>query len=247
MLLLYPPRRSPPAPALSAAFRLSAGSNGSVNVKLALEKTALYCCNNIIMKKNVELRAVARKQLRGGWLSAIVMLPVYSIIIGASGFFIVGPLILTGPLTLGFMGYYLKKARGESVKLENLFDGFKMFGSSFLLFLLETIFIALWACLLIIPGIVKSFSYSMAFYILRDDPEIGAAEAITRSRKMMDGYKGKLFGLYISFIGWGLLCVLSFGIGFLWLCPYISLSVANFYEDLKQNLPVNGSNPVVRE
>jgi uncharacterized membrane protein len=194
------------------------------------------------MRENAELRAIARTQLRGGWLSAVVMLLVYGIIISVSGFLIVGPLVLCGPLTLGFMGYYLKKARGEYVKLENLFDGFKLFGSSFLLNLLEIIFITLWTCLLIIPGIVKWFSYSMAFYILRDNPEIGALEAITRSRKMMDGHKAKLFGLHISFIGWGLLCVLSFGIGFLWLCPYISLSVANFYEDLKQNRPVNGSN-----
>jgi uncharacterized membrane protein len=75
----------------------------------------------------------------------------------------------------------------------------------------------------------------MAFYILRDNPDIGAAEAITKSRQMMAGYKGKLFGLYLSFIGWMLLCFLSLGIGFLWLYPYISLSVANFYEDLKRN------------
>jgi uncharacterized membrane protein len=194
------------------------------------------------MKANSELRALARQQLRGGWLAAIGMLLVYAIIIGVSGFVVIGPLVLSGPLTLGFIGYYMKKARGESVKLGNLFDGFKLFGTSFLLYLLECIFIILWTCLLIIPGIIKSFSYSMAFYILRDNPEIGALEAITRSRKMMAGYKGKLFGLYLSFIGWGLLCCLSLGIGFLWLCPYVSLSVANFYENLKQNQPV-AANP----
>jgi uncharacterized membrane protein len=77
----------------------------------------------------------------------------------------------------------------------------------------------------------------MAFFILCDNPDIGAVEAITRSRKMMVGYKGKLFGLYLSFIGWALLCCLSFGIGFLWLGPYINLSVTNFYENLKQNRP----------
>lgn len=187
------------------------------------------------MKENYELRAISRRQLHGGWLAAVGMFLVYGIIIGLSGIVLVGPLVLSGPLTLGFAGYYLKKSRNEPVKLENLFDGFRQFGSSFLLWLLECIFLALWTCLLIVPGIVKSFSYAMAFYILRDNPGIGAAEAITRSRKMMVGYKGKLFKLYLSFIGWGLLCCLSLGIGFLWLIPYMSLSEANFYEDLKQN------------
>jgi uncharacterized membrane protein len=191
------------------------------------------------MRENSELRAMARQQLHEGWLAAVGMLLVYCIILGVSSLVVIGPLVLGGPLTLGFIGYYVKKARGESTKLENLFDGFKLFGTSFLLYLLEGIFIALWSCLFIIPGIVKSFSYSMAFYILRDNPDIGALEAITRSRKMMVGYKGKLFGLCLSFIGWGLLCCLSLGIGFLWLCPYISLTVANFYEDLKQNQAIN--------
>ena len=133
------------------------------------------------------------------------------------------------------MGYFLNKARGQSAEIENLFDGFKLFIKSFLLCLLEFIFITLWTLLFIVPGIIKSFSYSMAYYILKDNPDIGANEAITRSRKMMAGHKGKLFGLYLSFIGWCLLCCLSLGIGFLWLSPYINLSVANFYEDLKQN------------
>ena len=131
-----------------------------------------------------------------------------------------------------------------AVKLENLFDGFKQFGSSFLLWLLEWIFLTLWTCLLIVPGIVKSFSYSMAFYILPDNPGIGAAEAITRSRKMMDGYKIQLFKLYLSFIGWALLCCLSLGIGFLWLIPYIKLSEADFYRYLKESQSLEVSDSV---
>ena len=74
----------------------------------------------------------------------------------------------------------------------------------------------------------------MAYFILRDNPQMNALEAITASRMMMNGYKTKLFCLYLSFIGWAILCVLSFGIGFLWLTPYMTLSVANFYENLKQ-------------
>jgi uncharacterized membrane protein len=192
----------------------------------------------IFMKENAELRAMARSQLKGAWLEAVGLILVYWIIMGVSSLVMVGLLVLGGPLTLGLSGYFLKKPRGEAGKLENLFDGFKQFGSSFLLNLLQGIFIVLWSCLLIIPGIVKIFSYSMAFYILKDNPDIGSLEAITQSRKMMAGYKWKLFCLYFSFIGWTLLCCLSFGIGFLWLVPYIATSNANFYEELKKQSPI---------
>jgi uncharacterized membrane protein len=194
------------------------------------------------MKKNHELRAIARSQLHGSWLAAVGIVLVYGVIISASGFVIVGPLVLGGPLTLGLIGYFLKKARGGTGQLENLFDGFSSFVKSFLLYLLQAIFIGLWSLLFIIPGIVKSFSYSMAFFILHDNPDIGASEAIDRSKKMMHGYKGKLFGLCLSFLGWGILCCFTLGIGFLWLFPYMSLSVTNFYEDLKKNRPANVSN-----
>jgi len=187
------------------------------------------------MKENRELRALARSQLHGSWLVAVGLALIYCIIIGASSFLVIGPFVIGGPLIFGFLGFFLRKARGEQAEIENLFDGFKLFGSTFLLYLLEYIFIVLWSCLLIIPGIVKYFSYSMAFFILKDNPEIGAMEAITQSRKMMFGHKGRLFGLCLSFSGWIFLTCLSFGIGFFWLYPYMSLSIANFYEDLKQN------------
>ena len=187
------------------------------------------------MKENRELRAMARAQLKGNWLMAILVIVVYGVIISASGMVLVGPIILGGPLTLGAMGYFLKRARGESAQFESLFDGFKVFGNSLVLYLLVFLYTFLWSLLFFVPGIIKSFSYSMSFFILHDNPEMKPSDVITLSRKMMDGYKGKLFLLYLSFIGWGLLCCLSLGIGFLWLGPYIYQTMANFYEDLKQN------------
>jgi uncharacterized membrane protein len=187
------------------------------------------------MQENSVLRELARNQLKGGWLAAVGVTFVAFAVLMLSGVVGIGPIVLGGPVSLGLYGYFIRKVRGEPAKLENLFDGFKQFLSSFLLYLVQSIFIALWTCLLIVPGIVKSLSYSMAFFILRDNPDIGALEAITASRKMMDGYKTKLFYLYLSFIGWALLCVITAGIGYLWLVPYINLSVVNFYEDLKKN------------
>jgi uncharacterized membrane protein len=187
------------------------------------------------MKENYELRALSRAQLKGGWLAAVGVTLVYTVITGLSGFTIVGPIILEGPFLMGLYGYFLRNARNESVKLGDLFDGFKLFVPSFLLYLLQSIFVALWTCLFIIPGIVKSLSYSMSFFILRDNPGMGALEAITTSRKMMDGYKGKLFSLYLSFIGWILLSVITLGIALLWIVPYMFQALANFYEDIKGN------------
>jgi uncharacterized membrane protein len=156
------------------------------------------------MKDNYELRAAARTQLKGTWGEAIGLMLIYSVISGAASMVVgVGGIIVSGPLTLGCTGYFIRKARGEEAQIENLFEGFKTFLPSFLLFLLQMIFITLWSMLLFVPGIVKCFSYSMSYYILRDNPGMGASQAITASRKMMKGYKGKLFGLCLSFLAGG--------------------------------------------
>jgi uncharacterized membrane protein len=187
------------------------------------------------MKENYELRALARSQLKGGWLAAVGVTLAYTVIIGLSAVTIIASIILSGPLLMGLYGYFLRKARNESAKFGDLFDGFKLFVPSFLLCLLQSIFVYLWIFLFIIPGIVKSLSYSMSFFILRDNPGMGALEAITASRKMMHGYKWKLFLLYLSFIGWILLSVITCGIALLWVVPYILQAMANFYEDIRGN------------
>lgn len=98
----------------------------------------------------------------------------------------------------------------------------------------------LWSFLLIIPGIIKAFSYAMTPYILEDCPELTATEAIHRSRMMMHGHKFDLFWLYLSFIGWWLLSILTLGIGFIWLMPYMQTAAAGFYEEVKAEYEQNG-------
>lgn len=99
--------------------------------------------------------------------------------------------------------------------------------------LLSWAYILLWALLLIIPGIIKGYSYAMTPYILEDRPELSGDKAIEESMRMMSGHKWELFCLHLSFIGWELLCLLTLGIGQLWLKPYISTAEAAFYENLK--------------
>ena len=102
------------------------------------------------------------------------------------------------------------------------------------LYILQFIYIFLWTLLLIIPGIVKSYSYSMAFYIMNDHPEYTATQCLDESRRMMNGHKLDLFCLHLSFIGWIIVSILTCGIGVLWVDPYMQLSQANFYEELKK-------------
>ena len=93
----------------------------------------------------------------------------------------------------------------------------------------------LWTLLLIVPGIIKALSYSMTSFVLYDNPEMKNNEAIELSMKMMDGHKTALFWLYLTFIGWGILCIFTFGIGYFWLAPYMQASLAQFYEEVKED------------
>jgi uncharacterized membrane protein len=75
----------------------------------------------------------------------------------------------------------------------------------------------------------------MAFFILHDNPEMRPNQALKESSRMMKGYKWKLFCLQLSFIGWLMLGTLTLGIAYLWIAPYMGMSLANFYENLKES------------
>ena len=144
--------------------------------------------------------------------------------------------ILLLPLIWGFYTMYLDHIRGEKVGLGNLFKGYskEWFSKSLLTLLLMYVYILLWTLLLIIPGIIKALSYAMTPYVLKDNPNMKSNEAIEESMRLMSGHKAELFLLGLSFIGWALLSLLTLGIGFLWLIPYMQTAFAYFYEDLKK-------------
>ncbi len=95
--------------------------------------------------------------------------------------------------------------------------------------------IFLWSLLFLIPGIVKSFSYAMTPFVLHDEPDLNAGEAIAKSARMMRGHKMDIFLLELSFIGWFILGALSCGIAYFWIFPYYTATIAAFYEGLKQD------------
>lgn len=186
-----------------------------------------------------ELRARARESLRGNWGKAIgglVLVILLSFVIGLLGvipiFGYVLQLLTNGAIALGLYIFYLEIARGENPSVSTVFSGFNFFFKAFLLYLLMAIFTLLWTLLLIIPGIIAAFRYSQAYFILKDHPEISALEAIRRSKELMVGQKWRLFVLNLTFIGWALLAILTFGIGYLWLSPYITVTQAHFYDEI---------------
>lgn len=139
------------------------------------------------------------------------------------------------PLSYAIVVMFLDFVRGGQIEVAKLFDGYKNdFSRIFTTGLLQYIYTVLWSLLLIIPGIIKSYSYSMTFYILKDNPELKNNAAIEKSMQMMSGHKMDLFLLHLSFIGWAILSCITMGIGFIFLIPYMYTAQAHFYEDLKK-------------
>ena len=155
-------------------------------------------------------------------LIVVSILTFYSIIC-----FVVG-----GTVQLGYAKFNLALIDHKDAQFADVFSQFHRFGDGFLLSLLTVIFVTLWMLLLIIPGIIAGYSYAMAPYILYEHPGLRPIDAIKASKDLMQGNKWRLFCLDLSFIGWGLLCALTLGIGSLWLRPYEEASRASFYRQI---------------
>lgn len=151
-------------------------------------------------------------------------------------------ILVVFPLSVGFANAFLRLlVQGDDGLTGNMYRiSTKRYWHKVWGMLLMRIFIFLWSLLLFIPGIVKSFSYAMTPFILEENPDLSANEAIDHSRAMMRGHKFDLFWLYLSFIGWAFLTVFTLGVGLLWLIPYMQASLAAFYEDVKADYEVNG-------
>ncbi|MBO6263057.1 MAG: DUF975 family protein [Clostridia bacterium] len=186
--------------------------------------------------KAKDYRKAAWGKLSGNWSTMVVAYLVLGAIVAAATMLAgVGEFIVAGPLLLGFSMMTIAIVRGNKTGIENLFDGFKTnFVQSLILYILNTIFTALWSLLFVIPGIIAQYRYSMSYYILNDHPEMTANEARKASIELMKGNKWKLFCLHFSFIGWIILCGLTFGILTLWIQPYMETANAEFYESIKK-------------
>lgn len=214
------------------------------------------------MRKNQEYKGLALGSLKGNWapcvVASIVLMAFAYIIYGpyvvvselmmnhiqvnpifalvALAVYLLGIPLVFMPLDLGYT-YASNRllVEGDNRLTGNVFrDGFGRWGRNVWGLFLVGFFTSLWALLLIVPGIVKFYAYSMTPYILVDNPELSANEAINLSQKMMKGHKFDLFFLQLSFIGWIFLSIFTLGIGLLWLIPYMMTAQAAFYQDIKK-------------
>lgn len=205
------------------------------------------------MVSRSELKRSAKSQLAGNWGLAIVVCLVYSIIIQATTsstgssatgnnntFMItlnVFGWILYGPILVGFSKFTLNLSKkDESAKFKDLFSGFKLFLKSLIITIIVNLCVVIGTILFIIPGVIASLMFSQAYFILVENPEITAIECLSKSVSMMKGNKWKLFILGVSFIGWMIASILTFGIGLLWYTPYYEMTKTNFYLNLNNKI-----------
>ena len=212
------------------------------------------------MKTNSEIRQEALALLKGNWGKAVGVTLVFMLLVYACSlvattiemlvgtpigddegvlipiFSMLASILFVFPLSFSLIMLFLGFQRGaDDLKVKGLFKAFNKpyYGKSMGLYLLTAIFTALWTMLLIVPGIIKSLSYALAPYILADNPEISANEAINRSMEMMKGHKMDLFLMWLGYIGFASLSILALGIPLLWLYPYYQTVLAKFYEEVK--------------
>lgn len=218
--------------------------------------------NIIVTESSSNIRALGRDALKGKWgLSALAMLIYYFVMVAPMMIFmgILGPesnfgmliimlyiFLVMGPLMLGGSMFILSVFRKQDSSVAEIFYGFERFGKATGLYLVIVFFTVLWSFLLIIPGYIAAIRYSMSFFVLADNPEMGVMEALNESKRLMKGNKWKFFCLYLSFIGWSILGAITY-IGDLFVMPYIYVSIAAFYDIANGSLRAVKSNMIQGE
>jgi len=149
--------------------------------------------------------------------------------------------LLLIPFTIAASGYYLNHIRGFNPEWKSLYkEGIDNYGSYLVTGVLVNAFTVLWSLLFVVPGIIKALAYSQAKYVIHDNPRLKGKEAIEISKRMTNGFKGDLFSMYLSFIGWYILVGLTCGILSIYVTPYVETTAAMYYENLKRYSIENG-------
>lgn len=180
-------------------------------------------------------------------------------------------IIIVGAFTYGIVRFFINLIRHKNPQIENLFEGFKVFGKTILVNLVLLVFKFLWSLLAVIAIVIFTFilafqaansvqpnigliityiilmlaititlqiflnRYALTYYIFNDNNDLDIMAIVNRSVELMQGKKIELFLLYLSFIGWYILGIISLGIGFIWINPYVKATVAAFYNNLVEN------------
>ncbi len=169
------------------------------------------------------------------FLGIVLVLDYFPVIGGGLTF------VATILFELQLITIHLNLTKGIMPEFMMLFDIFKkprLCGNAIALYIMTYILTLLWSLLLIVPGIIKALSYSMAPYILAENNDMLPQDAIKQSMRIMEGHKMELFILELSFIGWEILCVLTLGLASIYVLPYYETTVANFYNEIKDTVVI---------
>jgi len=193
------------------------------------------------MFDRVGLKKLAKEQISGkiGILFACTL--VAFVIVAVSSFvaWLIAPAI-----AMGMTMIYLGISNNKEPKVGDVFNGFNIFGKAWWLSFIMGFFVMLWSMLLVIPGFIKMYAYSMAPFILADNPTMTAREALRESKRITNGAKMELFILELSFLGWAFLCGITFGLVAIYAVPYMATTYANVYQSLKAKAEISTEEPV---
>lgn len=171
-----------------------------------------------------ECKELAKSILKKNWIVAFVVLLIYvGIMVGLSTLTAgIGAFLFLSLLLISVYNVFINAYHGKDYEVKDMLEGVQDgLTNRICLSLLKQLYIALWTILFFIPGLIKTYSYYLAEFISRKNPNKTANECITESRQLMDGHKWELFVLQLSFIGWHLLAWITFGIAYIWIAPYI--------------------------
>ena len=185
------------------------------------------------MSSRAYLKGLAKDQIKGNIGILFLCMLVVGLIVSVSAFTGVGPILLGPVFMIALIRIILRMTEGQAPQVNEVFKGFDVFGKASWLMILIGIFTYLWTMLLIVPGIIKGLSYSMAMFVLAENPDMTAREALNESKRIMKGNVSKLFVLELSFLPWLLLTMITAGIAGIYVAPYMYTTLANFYKEIR--------------
>lgn len=165
----------------------------------------------------------AKRVLKGNWITAFAVILLYSLIFSLASTVTggVASFIISVSMLIALYNVFISAYLGKGYEINYMVKGYdKGIGNRIALSALKNIYIILWSLLFIIPGVIKAYSYCLAEFISRENPEKSATECLDESRQIMDGHKMELFLFDLSFIGWHLLSALTCGILYIYVLPY---------------------------
>ena len=167
-----------------------------------------------------------------GEFSSDEIIAAFAVLAGCVLIGLVLTIVLSSLISIGYAQFNIDLVEGKEPKISTMFSKGRQIGTTILANILIFIRVLLGTILFVIPGIIASYKYSMVNYIIAENPGITAREALEMSKEMMKGNKFRFFMFGLSFFGWALVVVLTFGIASIWVAPYMQASFAKFYREI---------------